>query len=143
MASPVEKAIDLEAIKMKLATDKTIGKKKAPKKVKSEGKKSKEAAANSGTVYETLTLLKDGKSAEEIAVFRSLTVGTIESHLTKAIEAKMLNIKECMDAELVDTIGEILRKSGESTLSEIFNANEGKYSYNQIRMVQASLKSEK
>jgi ATP-dependent DNA helicase RecQ len=128
---------------MKLASETTAGKKRAPKKVKSQGKKSKDAAANSGTVYETLTLLKDGKGAEEIAVLRSLTVGTIESHLTKAIEAKMLNIKECMEAELVDTLGEIVKKAGESTLSEIFNANEGKYSYSQIRMVQASLKAEK
>ncbi len=134
---------EMEAIKMKLASETTAGKKRAPKKVKSQGKKSKDAAANSGTVYETLTLLKDGKGAEEIAVLRSLTVGTIESHLTKAIEAKMLNIKECMEAELVDTLGEIVKKAGESTLSEIFNANEGKYSYSQIRMVQASLKAEK
>jgi hypothetical protein len=44
---------------------------------------------------------------------------------------------------LVDTLGEIVKKAGESTLSEIFNANEGKYSYSQIRMVQASLKAEK
>jgi hypothetical protein len=130
---------EMEVIKMNLAASEMVGKKKAPTKIKSTSKKKKDTGVNAPTVLETLALFKEGKTMEEIAALRSLAPGTIETHLTKSIESKRLDVRECMDPVLVDEITEIVTKAGEISMSEIFNAHEGKYSYGQLRMVKASL----
>ena len=58
------------------------------------------------TVMETIGLLRDGQSIEQIAVERNLTVGTIESHLSKAIGLDLIQLQEVMSLEEAKKIAE-------------------------------------
>ena len=95
--------------------------------------------AKKGATYEeTYRLLKDGLTIEQIAVKRSLTTGTIESHVARGVAAGKVNPKDFMDESQIEEIREALVKlDPDAGLSEVFANLEGKYSYGQLRIVRA------
>ena len=60
---------------------------------------------------ETVEYFRQGKSIEEIAEARNLTIGTIESHLAKAIRQDIIRIEEIMPIEEVKVIAEYFPKN--------------------------------
>lgn len=91
-----------------------------------------------GATFETtLAMFNQGKSIEQIAKERALSVGTIESHIAKLISQGKLSVFEFVDADDVEAITKAI--SGEASLTEIFTSFDSKYSYGTIRMVLAHL----
>jgi uncharacterized protein YpbB len=83
----------------------------------------------------TYSLIKEGMSLKEIAEIRGLAEGTIESHVVKGINEGEVDVNQVLGDDAVKEIqGKIEKESG---LSAIHDEFDGKYSYNQLRMVQA------
>jgi hypothetical protein len=86
-------------------------------------------------------LFKKGKSIEEIAAERSLTVSTIGGHLARFVASGELDIRKLLDEEKLNTVISYFKKSGTATLSEALSALGNSYTYWELRMVLAYLQN--
>ena len=97
-----------------------------------------------GETYEkTLSLHKEGKNTKEIAKIRSLALGTIESHFSRLIAQSKVDIFDIMNEKNVSELRKEIQKHEEYNSSEIIEMFKGKYSYGELRCVQAFLELEK
>jgi hypothetical protein len=82
-------------------------------------------------------LFKAGKTIEEIAAERGLTIGTIEGHLGHFIVLGELDISTLISQENLKEISDFLEenKTNLNGLSDIFTHFNGKYTYAQLRLV--------
>lgn len=106
------------------------------------GRKRKPSAKKEkGETYKiTYALIKEGMSVKEISLMRELADSTIESHVVKGINEGEVDVNAVLGAEDVKTISEKIKNSPVS-LSLVYDAFNGKYTYNQLRMVQAHLRA--
>ena len=108
---------------------------KTGRKRKPSGKKEK------GETYKiTYALIKEGMSVKEISLMRELADSTIESHIVKGINEGEVDVNAILGADDVKLISEKIKNSPAS-LSLVHDAFNGKYTYNQLRMVQAHLRA--
>ena len=106
---------------------------------KSGRKRKKGKKQEKGETYKiTFSLLKEGMDIKEIASKRGMAVSTIEGHLCKGIRAGEVRILDLISEDVVDEIAEKLNES-KTSLGEVHNAFNGKFSYGVLRMVQAHL----
>lgn len=103
---------------------------------KSEERKSaaKTRSPKGETYRETYALLCNGLSVDEVATQRGLSVSTVEGHVAKGISEGELTIDRFLSEEQVKEISQAL---GEGSLKAIHEQLNGRYSFAQIRMVQA------
>ena len=106
------------------------------------GRKRKPSAKKEkGETYKiTYALIKEGMSVKEISLMRELADSTIESHIVKGITEGEVDVKAVLGDEDVAVISEKIKNSPDS-LSLVHDAFNGKYTYNQLRMVQAHLRA--
>ncbi len=108
-------------------------KEKKEKRVRGS-KKSKEGELSTYDI--TLQLLERGLSIEDIAKERDLAVGTIESHLSKAVTENRISIFKFMNEEDVNTISTALKEMPEEFSSkDLYIKLEGKFGYGSLRAV--------
>jgi hypothetical protein len=132
-----ERARLLEGIRREAGTQ-------SPSKIKkTKARKSKNKDGPS--TYElTLQMLSDGKSVEQIASERQLTVGTIEGHLAKAVETGSISIYKFMNDEVVTEITHAISGlPNEFSSKDLYTAMKGKFAYGQLRAVIAHAKKVK
>ena len=114
------------------------GKRKPSKERKS---KTKDGLSTYDT---TLQMLNNGMNVEQIAKDRELTVGTIEGHLAKAVEAGRISIYKFMDDQAVTEIANVISQLPEGFSSkELFDKLKGKYRYGKLRAVMMHIRKEK
>lgn len=102
-------------------------------------RKKKEPAPKGATYQETYLLIKDGLNVKQIAVKRSLTESTIESHVARGISEGKVQLSKFMKADDIASISEKFTKEKEVQLTDVFASFKGKYSYGQLRMVRCDL----
>ena len=106
---------------------------------KSGRKRKKGKKQEKGETYKiTFAMLKEGKPIKEIATSRGLALSTVESHISRGIEAGDVRILDLLSEDVVEEIAEKLKETSVG-LGEVHNALKGKYSYGVLRMVQAHL----
>jgi len=111
------------------------------KKLKSKKEKKPKSKDGLSTFETTLQMLNDGKGVEQIAKERELTVGTIEGHLAKAVEARNVSIYKFMNDEVVTEIANaIAQLPNEFSSKDLYSALNGKFGYGQLRAVMAHVK---
>lgn len=99
----------------------------------------KPAAGN--TRQETFKLYKEGLSPAEIAAARSLTVQTIEKHLTHFVSSGEIDLHDLVSLEKQRLIEEAL-KAGQRKLGEVKAELGENISYGEIHYVRAALKAQ-
>lgn len=106
-------------------------------------------APKKSTYEETLTLVKEGKSLEEMVKARKLTFGTICDHLEKLREGGVLSSAE-IEVLLPEKIRTALPKiaaafgtKGEAKLAPAFGKLKGKYSYDELKLARLVILGEK
>jgi dephospho-CoA kinase len=92
------------------------------------------------TYLKTYALVKQGKSLQEIAAERSMSVSTIEGHAARGIAEDVLRIEELLPADVRDALGDWMRENPESNLNDARTHFGDTYTYGQLRMVQAWVK---
>jgi ATP-dependent DNA helicase RecQ len=102
-------------------------------------KKASPAEGTEGTVQQTLRMFREGKTLEEIATVRGLKIWTLCSHLEEAILlGEKVDIGQFASAEEQTEIREAIRKIGPSTLTELRDFLQNRYSFEVLRLVRAS-----
>jgi hypothetical protein len=91
----------------------------------------------------SLQMFQDGKSITEIALFRSLTNGTIEGHLTAFIETGEVTIEQLVKPEKMKQITAAMDELGEVASPALKEKLGADFSYGEIRAVQTYLKWQK
>lgn len=126
--------IAAEVAKQPKNTKTKSGKTRKPKKEKGAAKPVK------GDTYKlTYGLAKQGLSIAKIAEAREMALTTIEGHIARGIQDKELSIDTFMDSDVRDTIAKALKDNPGANSGEVFAKLKGKFSYGQIKMVQAYL----
>ncbi len=96
------------------------------------------------TISETLKYFKEGKTPEQIANERGLTVGTIYNHLSKAIEENYLSVDEVISLEKkeileIENAIRSLPEDQRNALKPVYEKFEGKYDYGILHCIRAGL----
>jgi DNA-binding NarL/FixJ family response regulator len=115
------------------------GKKKGRKAAKAGKSPGSAKSSKKDTVEHSLEMFRLGKSLEEIAKERTLSVSTIESHLAKAIATSRLELSDYVSAEESSAIEAGITEHGANGMRGVFDALEGKYSFGKLRAVAAHL----
>jgi uncharacterized protein YpbB len=87
----------------------------------------------------TYGLAKQGFTIAKIAEAREMALTTIEGHIARGIQDKELSIDTFMESDVRDTIAKALKDNPGANSGEMFAKLKGKFSYGQIKMVQAYL----
>jgi hypothetical protein len=87
------------------------------------------------TYTETLLMYKEGKSIDEIAAARGLTVTTVEGHFARLIKQGEINISKVLPPEKLFPILEAIKNQAEPSLTNLKIVLGDKFSFGEIRMV--------
>lgn len=87
------------------------------------------------TYKETLDLHRQGKTADEVAAIRGLSVSTIKSHFARWIASAEINVYDVLPAETVDSVMTFLQASKDATTTAIRSGLGERYDYSDIRMI--------
>ena len=91
------------------------------------------------TARASLDLFRKGKSVEAIACERSLTVGTIYTHLAAALETgEPIDINRCLTTEEQARVAEAFAKHGWENLTGAHQALGGRIDYGKLRLFRAA-----
>ncbi|MCF8459823.1 MAG: helix-turn-helix domain-containing protein [Flavobacteriales bacterium] len=103
-------------------------------------KKEKGSKPEKGATYQlTYGLANQGLSIAKIAEAREMALTTIEGHIARGIQEKELTINKFMEEDDRETIEMVMKDNKSANSGEIYAKLNGKFSYGQIRMVQAHL----
>jgi len=114
-----------------------------PRRAKGGGKEKKEKKLKGETYLKTYVLIKEGKGLAEVAAERSMSLSTIEGHAARGIAEDVLHIDDLMPAEHREPIADWMRAHPEHGLNEARAHFGDRYTYGQLRMVQAWVRKEK
>ena len=90
------------------------------------------------STYEiTLSILNEGKTVEEAASERNLTIGTIYSHIAKLIAMGNICATKYIDKNKLDEIISVIEKLEIPTLSSIKKELGASYTFEEIKLAQA------
>jgi ATP-dependent DNA helicase RecQ len=104
-----------------------------PKRQRKEPSKTKVEKIPSGMV--SLQYYKQGKTINEIATERNMTVGTIEGHLSEFIKTGEIKINEFVEDAKAKIIAESFKNNPQKRPVEIKSMLGDDYSYSEIRAV--------
>jgi DNA-binding CsgD family transcriptional regulator len=85
----------------------------------------------------TYSLLVQGKTPQDVAEERNLTVGTIYTHMAKLIHAKKIDIVQYVDVDLLSRVMSILDQTPEMSNSELFEQLNGVATYDDLKLIRA------
>ena len=134
---------DFLSAKAKAALDEVLIGEEVEKKRKKKVKEDKPKKEKVDTKALTFKMFRDGKTLKEIAAERSLTVGTVENHLTHFVEQGELEIGEVVSSQHQKIIRGIVKTFNKAySLSEVKNLLPNDYTYAEIKLVIADMKRE-
>jgi len=108
-----------------------------------KGRDDKPKKAKVDTKAETFRMYKDGMTIKEIATARSLTAGTVETHLAHFVSTGELDINDFVSTSHQVIIRGILKSLQRAhTLSDVKNLLPADYTYAEIKMVMAIMETE-
>jgi hypothetical protein len=85
-------------------------------------------------------LFKEGKTVDQIAAERNMTVGTVESHLSEYVSSGELDIEALLPPDKVEMIALALSEANADTLTPAKELLGDKASFNDIRLVKNWMK---
>ncbi|WP_343696141.1 helix-turn-helix domain-containing protein [Flavobacterium sp.] len=101
--------------------------------------KTTEKGPKKTTIEETHELWLAKNSVEDIARLRKLTVQTIESHLTKLIQEKKVDIADVLPYDKILALREAFEFYQEETLSPLKEKYGDEFTWDELRMFKASI----
>lgn len=93
----------------------------------------------SNTVRETYILYQRGLDITQIAQKRGLVTGTISNHISQCISIGLIDINDVVSADIIHRVSPYIQRHPNEKLRTIYEAFDGDISYDDIRLIQASL----
>lgn len=109
-----------------------------PIKTKSTKKATEIKSEKTDTKRISFDLFKSGKTIEEIAFERTLTLSTIEGHLSFYIEIGELEIDRILSTEKINLIQSVINRLGNTNTKKLKENLPAHISYGEIKMVMSS-----
>jgi len=110
-----------------------------PSSSEKNSKKRKEAKEPKKTTHEvTYDMWKAGKSIDEIASERQLSLNTVEGHFTQLIRQELVELSELMDQKRISEIEDYFEGYEELSLTPLKNKLGDKVSWTELKWIQAS-----
>lgn len=107
-------------------------------KTKSSKKKSQPKEKKLSTYEITLELLESGKSMQEIARERVMTLGTIVSHAAKLIQQEKIDLEDVMEPDRIQFVESLLTEHEGKSAGTIKDEVGDLVSYDELKLVRAS-----
>jgi len=101
-------------------------------------KKPKEKKEKKSTQEQTLELLHEGKTVEEIVAIRQLSLGTIMGHCANLIKAEKLELDEVLEPDRIAKLEELMGDWEGSSLGQLKEQLGDEVNYDEIKLYQAS-----
>jgi uncharacterized protein YpbB len=98
----------------------------------------KEKKEKKHTHDQTLELLHEGKTGEEIAVIRQLSMSTINGHFAALIKAEKLELEDVMEPDRISYLEEMVGEFEGTSLGQLKEKLGDDVSYDELRLYQAS-----
>jgi uncharacterized protein YpbB len=98
----------------------------------------KEKKEKKSTQEQTLEMLHEGKTVEEIAAIRQLSLGTIMGHFATLIRAEKLELDEVLEPERIAKLEELIGVWEGTSLGQLKEQLGDEVSYDEIKLYQAS-----
>lgn len=117
----------------KLYTGELTHSKEKFKQVVSSATRSKKEKG--GTYKDTLDLHRQGKSVDEIAGIRGLSVGTIKHHMTRWIALGEVDVYEVLPSETIEAVMVFIEKEKIIAIGAIRGGTGNQFDYSDIRMI--------
>lgn len=89
----------------------------------------------------TFDLYKEGLNTEEIAAKRGLVIGTIEGHLSHFVTQGDIEITELFSGKKLEKAKRIINATGLDNLSKVKEVVEDEYTWGELRMIVAWMRS--
>ena len=107
-------------------------------KVRSSNKKPTEKREKKSTYDQTMDLLLEGKSVDEIARTRQLSEGTVYGHLATLIKAEKLELDDVLSNDRITELEDLVGDTEGTSLGQIKEKLGDKVSYDELRLLQAA-----
>jgi uncharacterized protein YpbB len=101
-------------------------------------KSTKEKKEKKSTYEQTLELLHEGHSPEEIARIRQFSASTINSHFVTLIKAEKLELDEVMELERIRELEDLIGEYDNISLGPLKEKLGDKVTYDELRLLQAA-----
>lgn len=136
----VERETMIKAVEAEVKANPKFSKLKTGRKRKSKSG----AKAEKGETYKkSLAMFKEGQTIDDVAETRGLSVGTIEGHAARLIADAEIDIDHFMSKDDAQTIAKAIAMDSNDTTASVVGYLKGKFTYGQVRMVQAVMRLEK
>jgi uncharacterized protein YpbB len=89
----------------------------------------------SDTFTDTLDLFRQGKTVQEIASIRNLTIGTIKHHLARWVVEGEIDLYSVLPKEMIEAVLAYIEETRELALGAIRHGLGDVFDYNDIRMI--------
>jgi hypothetical protein len=93
------------------------------------------------TQTHTFRLIKEGKSPQEVAEIRNITIGTVNTHLAKLIALGDLSIEQVISKHRLDYVMDAINNSKAEKLNDIKSKVKEDITYDEIKLVLAHFKN--
>ncbi len=108
-------------------------------KTKTEKRKSAKKKPKQTTFEQTLELIHAGKTIEEIARERQLSVGTISSHCVRLIKTEKIDLPDVMEAKKISALYDVFEEFEGGSLTPLKTKVGDKFTWDEIKLYHASL----
>ena len=109
-----------------------------PINIKKEARENKVAGTKVDTKAISFNMFKEGKKLSEIATERTLTLNTIEGHLSHYVGLGEININEMVSVDKQQVIKDAIKTHGSQSHKTLIENLPSNFSYGEIKMVIAS-----
>ncbi|MCR9171168.1 MAG: AAA family ATPase [bacterium] len=108
--------------------------------LQTKDQKKPEKKKKKSTYETTRELIKAGKTIEEVARERQLSVGTISTHCARLIQQEKIELRDVMDKEMRNALYDLFEDHYEGgSLSPLKDLVGDKYTWDELKLYQASL----
>jgi hypothetical protein len=108
--------------------------------IQTKDQKKPEKKKKESTYDTTKKLVKAGKSIEEVARERQLSVGTISTHCARLIQQEKIELREVMDKEKRNALSDLFEDNYEGgSLTPLKDIVSDDYTWDELKLYQASL----
>ena len=102
-------------------------------------KTSKPKTEKKSTTQQTLEMLQEDKTVQQIAALRMLSETTIYSHITKLIKSEELRLEDILSEEKINALAGIFEGYEEESLAPLKEKHGDAFSWDELKMYRASL----
>lgn len=108
-------------------------------KTKREKRESKPKVKTKSTYDTTLEMLQEGKSIEEIANERQLSVNTITTHCERLLKNEKIELSDLLDDKRIGQLSEVFNDFDGGSLSDLKEKVGTKFTWDELKLYRASL----